>query len=97
VLPKGKIETYESHQEAALREVREEAKVTARIVGLVGESTFEVEGNLVRSKFYLMEFVRTDLDNKKDRVTNWKDFNEARRLLTHPESKAILDLAAELG
>ena len=97
VLPKGKIETYESHQEAALREVREEAKVTARIVGLVGESTFEFEGNLVRSKFYLMEFVRTDVDNKKDRVTNWKDFNEARRLLTHPESKAILDLAAGLG
>ena len=96
VLPKGKIETYESHQEAALREVREEAKVTARIVGLVGESTFEVEGNLVRSKFYLMEFVRTDLDNKKDRVTNWKDFNEARRLLTHPESKTMLDLAASL-
>ena len=40
VLPKGTVEDGESHEETALREVREETAVNARIIDYIGKSEY---------------------------------------------------------
>ena len=91
VLPKGKIEDGELHQQTALREVLEETGIRARIVGDLKTVEFRFKGELIRSKFYLME-KRSD-DGPKPRATTWEPYEEANELLTHPESKQLLELA----
>jgi ADP-ribose pyrophosphatase YjhB (NUDIX family) len=91
VLPKGKIEDGELHQQTALREVREETGVQAQIVGQLDQVEFEVNQQFVRSKFYLME--KRFKDDSKSRETKWEQYAEAYKLLTHPESKQLLELA----
>jgi len=91
VLPKGKIEDGELHQQTALREVREETGVQARIVVLLDQVEFTVDQQLVRSKFYLME--KRVEDTEQPRETKWENYAEAYKLLTHPESKQMLELA----
>ena len=54
VFPKGHIEIGESHGDAALREVREEAGIIARIVCPLGMITYEPGEDEKRVKFYLM-------------------------------------------
>ena len=45
VLPKGHIEPGETPEAAAIREVREETGVEAKITGLVGAVEFELAGD----------------------------------------------------
>ena len=91
VLPKGKIEDGELHQQTALREVREETGVHAQIVDQLDQVEFEVNQQFVRSKFYLME--KRFEDDSKPRKTKWEQYAEAYKLLTHLESKQLLELA----
>jgi 8-oxo-dGTP pyrophosphatase MutT (NUDIX family) len=57
VLPKGHIEKYEGHGEAALREVYEETGVRARMIGCVGTVSYTTTKEHVRGKGYLLEFI----------------------------------------
>ena len=91
VLPKGKIEDGELHQQTALREVREETGVHAQIVDQLDRVEFTVNQQVVRSKFYLME--KRSEDKLKPRETKWEQYPEAYKLLTHPEGKQLLKLA----
>ena len=56
VLPKGTVEEGESHEETALREVREEASVNARILKYVGSSkyTFTVYDDEIKKEVRLL-------------------------------------------
>ena len=93
VLPKGKIEEGELHQQTALREVREETGVHAQIVDQLDQVEFKVSQQVVRAKFYLME--KRFEDDSKPRKTKWEQYVEAYKLLTHPESKQLLESAKE--
>jgi 8-oxo-dGTP pyrophosphatase MutT (NUDIX family) len=55
VLPKGHIEPNESARQTAVREVREESGVWARIVGDLDSISYESGGEAVTVQFYLME------------------------------------------
>ena len=60
--PKGRLDSGESHATAAVREVREESGVTARIVE--SEAGVQVcvgvyEGDLTETRYYLMQMVAT--------------------------------------
>jgi 8-oxo-dGTP pyrophosphatase MutT (NUDIX family) len=92
VLPKGKIRRREGHAEAALREVREESGVIARIVCPLGRVRFKLKETDVRAKFYLMEKV-FDGTAKELRTTKWLPYEDAHRELTYPESKEMLESA----
>jgi mannose-6-phosphate isomerase-like protein (cupin superfamily) len=89
VLPKGHIEDGEGHGEAALREVREEAGVIARLVGLAANVDFHVGRDRVNAKFYLMEHL-FDVE-PKERQIKWLPLGEALAMLDElPESKHAL-------
>ncbi len=80
VFPKGHIESGETPEEAAAREVLEEAGVVATIVAPVGATEFKSARGPVRAQFYLMEFVSEGAPGE-DRRRAWMTADEARRAL----------------
>lgn len=93
VFPKGHIEKGEKSVEAAVREVREEAGVLARIVDLTATNIrFKAGGEDVNAVFYLMEYVR-DVESVEKRETQWFSFDEALQQLKYEESRRALRVA----
>ncbi len=85
VFPKGHIEPSESAEQAALREVAEEAGVQASIVAYLGE--LPIDGG--SSAMFLMRCRRAD-PSAAERRTDWLTFGDARKALAFPESQAML-------
>jgi diadenosine hexaphosphate hydrolase (ATP-forming) len=94
VLPKGHIEPGESSEQAAVREVFEEAGVKARIVEFLMTSRPIVRGEEQRIEYYLMEAVAEETPNE-GRHLAWLSKNEAIDRLTFAESRAVLMAACE--
>jgi 8-oxo-dGTP pyrophosphatase MutT (NUDIX family) len=95
VLPKGHIEVGESHAQAALREVSEEAGVVVGIAGLVGHISFAGSEGMVRAKFYLMS-KKGDIAPVEGRGPAWFSHSEALARLQHRESQSLLRKAEQL-
>jgi 8-oxo-dGTP pyrophosphatase MutT (NUDIX family) len=104
LLPKGHLEPCEGHGECALREVREESGVVARIIGFVERVEFNarkkenVRGKevtrteKVRGKYYLMEFLY-QTNERYRRPPEWHVFAEAQQMLTYAVDKYLLQAA----
>ncbi len=106
-LPKGWINEGEKTEEAALREVKEEGGVEAKIIKKVGSikiffsNTFEgkpEEKVLKTITFYLMEFQKEAPDGHDEEVAEivWLPFEEAKEKLTFKNEKEILTKAKEI-
>jgi mannose-6-phosphate isomerase-like protein (cupin superfamily) len=95
LLPKGHIDPGEGHGEAALREVREEAGVSARLLGPAGTIEYEVpKKEHVKGKAYLMELLgEGDSKEKEIRRPTWFPFEGAKKAASHPETRHLLDAA----
>ncbi len=59
LFPKGHIENGETAEQAALREVAEEVGIEARVVGDLGDISFDYRGKRIVVAFFLMRAVRT--------------------------------------
>jgi 8-oxo-dGTP pyrophosphatase MutT (NUDIX family) len=95
VLPKGHIEKYEGHKEAALREVEEETGIMATVEAYLGEISFEFANKKLTSKFYLMKALESGWNySREGREIQWVISSKAMELLP-VESKKIIALAAE--
>ncbi len=70
VLPKGRIEKGESSKEAALREVKEETGISAKIIGEAGTIYYSFyDNNLKYNKkvvWYTMDLVSGELKPQKE-------------------------------
>lgn len=86
IFPKGHIEPGETAEEAALREVREEAGVCAKVIEPLGVLDLP-EGGLA---MFLMVF-EASIDQIEDRQIFWCSYEQARTLLSFPESRELLD------
>lgn len=95
VLPKGHVERGEGPEEAAVREVLEEAGAVADLGPLAGTIEFSVAGKTVRCNFYAME-LRGQREADEPRETHWAKLDEVRQLVPFPETVALVERVAEL-
>ena len=101
-IPKGKVESNESLEEAALREVREETGYDTKIISKIDSINFDFEKNgEIRNK--TVTCFRLELSNDSDPKPNlqegedfeniWVTPNEAISLLTFDEEREVLKRA----
>jgi 8-oxo-dGTP pyrophosphatase MutT (NUDIX family) len=95
LFPKGHIEAGESAQEAAVREVKEEAGVDGTVIGNLGAFTFKADGQKIRCEFFLIEYAR-NLSEREPRKRRWCTYREAMELLTFEEGRAALSASRAL-
>lgn len=95
VLPKGHIEPGERPEEAAVREVREEAGVQARVHRFLGSADFAAKGEDVRAAYYLM-FWENAVTPSEERDSRWVPLTEAGAKLTHANARQLAERAQAL-
>jgi 8-oxo-dGTP pyrophosphatase MutT (NUDIX family) len=93
VLPKGHIEPGETPEQAARREVREEACVDTLVGDVVDDAAFSAGEETVTVRYFLMETTQSGRASEGRRL-QWLPFAAARKLLSFPEGKRAI-LAAE--
>lgn len=95
-LPKGHPDGDESPEQAALREIREEAGVTVELIEELGEVEYEYErsrGRVTkRVRFYLCEYRSGDLADHDHEIADarWMALEEAVTALTYPGEREIV-------
>lgn len=100
VLPKGTVEEGETHEETALREVREESGSIAEIVDYIGKSeyTFSISEDTVEKEVHWYLMTAGSYYSKPQREEYFMDsgyykYHEAYHLLRFPNEKQILEKA----
>ena len=95
--PKGKVENGESLTEAAVREVREETGLDARIGGELPSSSYRdgAGRSKVVSYWFMQPVAGSDLrpTGEVDEA-RWFSLPDARAALTHERDRELLDVAA---
>ena len=102
VLPKGTVEPGETHEQTALREVKEEADVRASIVKYVGKSqySFNTSQDVVMKEVHWYLMMSDSYFSKPQREEYFVDsgyykYHEAYHLLKFPNEKQMLERAYE--
>ncbi|HEX6307292.1 MAG TPA: NUDIX domain-containing protein [Longimicrobiales bacterium] len=95
IFPKGHIEPGETPEEAALRELGEETGYDGRLMAHVGAIDYDGPRGPVHVEYYLVEAGgRSGIGDGRE--TRWCDPQQARALLSHAESRQLLDRALTL-
>ena len=81
VLPKGHIEKGETAQFAAVREVREEAGVSARPIKKAGVIYYTKKGKSCSAVYFIMEFLGVKGQGSENRQVLWLEKDEALKKL----------------
>ena len=92
-LPKGKVDPGETDEQAAIREVREEASIDARIGPELPTTTYvDRSGKQKQVRYWAMTVAGGDPagDNEVDQAV-WVPLDEARARLSYPRDVAVLD------
>lgn len=100
VLPKGTVEEGETHEETALREVREETGVRATIIKYIGKSqyNFNVPEDLVSKEVHWYLMAADNYHSRPQREEYFVDsgyykYHEVYHLLRFSNEKQIVEKA----
>lgn len=100
-LPKGHVEAKESHEQAALREVREETGCWAELIVKLNDISYWFYLNRAKHKksvtFYLMRYLSGDTANHDHEVdeARWFDVMAAKKALKYVNEKRLIDLGLD--
>jgi len=100
-LPKGHVEARETHEMAALREVREETGCWAESLAKLSEISYWFYLNGTKHKksvhFFLMRYLSGDTDNHDHEVDEaaWFEIKAAKKALKYVNEKRLIDLGLE--
>ena len=90
IFPKGHIEKGESPEEAALRETREEAGVSARLIGPAGILEYGFLGAKARVEYFLVLFTREAGPPEDGRQRIWCGLDDALERLSYKNTRKLL-------
>ena len=90
VLPKGRVKRGEPARTAAVRECREEAGVTGRVIEPAGVAEYGTKAGRVRVEYFLIEFTREVTHDEDDRDHQWCAVEDAIALLTYASARRVL-------
>lgn len=93
-LPKGRVENNDSTEDTAIREVKEEAGVDAKIEAFLGTAEWKLRsGDNKRVYIYLMKLIKDGKVNDPDNEilkAEWKTLDDAVRLVDFPPMRKLL-------
>ncbi|MDA0264439.1 MAG: NUDIX domain-containing protein [Chloroflexi bacterium] len=89
IFPKGHIEPGETPVQAAVRELAEEAGVTAAPLGSLGVLEFKSKGEWAVVEYFLCRFTRS-IPTTEGRSVSWLPYREANDAIVHDDAKSIL-------
>lgn len=103
-LPKGWVEKGEDLEQTAVREVREETGLDAKILRKLGEITYEFYSRADRSRvhktvhLFLLECLGGDTADHDDEVeeVRWFPLSDAVQALTYKNERDMLESAVSL-
>jgi 8-oxo-dGTP pyrophosphatase MutT (NUDIX family) len=93
IFPKGHIEKGESPEEAALRETREEAGVSARLIGPAGILEYGFLGAKARVEYFLALYTREAGPPEDGRQRSWCGLDDALHRLSYKNTRKLLQKA----
>ena len=95
-LPKGKLDSGESFEEAALREISEETGLLVRLVRELPAVSYEVRGRPKVVRYWLMDVESDPGFVASDEVDElrWVEPGEASALLSYDRDRDVLMAAA---
>ncbi len=90
IFPKGHIEKGESPEQAALRETREEAGVSASLIGPAGILEYGFLGAKARVEYFLLLFTREAGPPEDGRQRIWCGLDDALDRLSYKNTRKLL-------